>query len=124
MDRTPEQAAAILRRIPQLLKQPGGLAHKYAEAVLVIARQTAASRPTPQARMAAAGMSVQGDTINPPAGGPPAEVAVSSEFGSDIYLQFQKPHSARGYWLYPSAESSQAETAGDKALIDVLRSAV
>lgn len=124
MDRTPEQAARILRDLPSDLEKSDALAHKYAEAVLEAARSTAASKPTPQAAMAAGNLTVSADTIRPLAGGAPSAVALSSEFGSDIYLQFHRPHNPRGYWLYPAAESLAVGTAGDRALEEALEAAV
>lgn len=117
------RAKRVIDRILDDLEDPDELAHQYAEAVLEVAVRNAAARPTPQAPMAAEGMQVQGDTIRS-AGGTPGAVAGGSEFGSDIYLQFHKPHNQRGYWLYPAAESSEAEDAGDRALENILDRAV
>lgn len=113
-----------IRRILRELEQPEELEHKFAEAVLAQAVRNAASKPTPQARMAAENLDVQGASIGPSAGGAPAEVAIGSEFGSARYLQFHKPPNPRGYWLYPAAESVQALAAGDKALEDMLQAAI
>lgn len=117
--KTLKQGQQIFRAMTSAIEAPDALAHEYAVAVLEVARRTAAGKPTPQARMAASAMRVEGDTIRLSAGGAPAEVASSSEYGSDIYLQFGRSHNSRGYWLYPSAESPEAQTAGDRAL-DVL----
>ena len=96
--------AAAVRRILSRIERPEELAHQYAEAILQQAIRNAASRPTPQARMAAANLDVQGASIGPSAGGVPAEVAIGSEFGSAQYLQFQHNPAPRGLWLYPAAE--------------------
>lgn len=123
-DKDLEYGARVIRRILRDLEKPENLAHSYAEAVLRQAVQNAASRPTPQARMAAENMTVTGADIHPSAGGPPAEVAVGSEFGSGQYLQFQKPHNPRGYWLFPAGESEAVRRVGDKALEAELQKAV
>ena len=114
----------VLRRIFNELQKPEALEHDFAEAVLRQAVQTASSRPTPQAPMAARGLSLQGSTIRSLAGGASGAVAASAEFGSDIYLQFHAAHNPRGYWLYPSAESASAHKAGDDALEDILQRAI
>ena len=111
----------IIRGILKRLEHSPDLAHSYAEAVLSQAVRNAASKPTPQARMAAANMTVSGADIHPSAGGPPAEVAIGSEFGSDRYLQFHAPPNPRGYWLYPASTSTSALAAGDEAIEDVMQ---
>lgn len=111
-----EYGARVIRRILKQLDQPEGLAHSYAEAVLVQARQNAASKPTPQARMAAEALTVERDTIAPAAGGPAAEVGTGAEFGSTLYRQFHAPPNPRGYWLYPAGEAVAVLKAADAAL--------
>jgi hypothetical protein len=96
-----------IARILRELEQPAELEHKYAEALLKQAKRNAASKPTPQARMAAENMVVEGASIGPLAGGAPEEVAIGSEFGSHIYPQFQRQPNPAGYWLYPAAESTE-----------------
>lgn len=118
------KANRVLDRIEDDLKDPDELAHAYAEEVLALAVRNASSRPTPQAPMAAGNLTVTGDTIRPSAGGVPAAVASGSEFGSDIYLQFHRPRSSQGYWLFPAAESDQAEAAGDNILEQMIDKAV
>lgn len=122
-DRDLKRGARVLNQIQNDLEDTQGLAHSYAEAVLVQAVQNASARPTPQAAMAAEGASVQGDSIRF-AGGTSAAVAGGSEFGSDIYLQFKRPHNAKGYWLMPASESSEVKTAADRALDDIVEKAV
>ena len=115
---------ATIRRILRKLEQPQELENLYARAILRQAVQNAASKPTPQARMAAANLNIIGNTIGPSAGGPPADVAIGSEFGSTVYRQFQAPPNPRGYWLYPAASATSTLAAGDRALEDVLQDAV
>jgi len=115
---------ATIRRILKKLDQPQELENLYARAILEQAVQNAASKPTPQARMAAANLNIIGNTIGPSAGGPPADVAIGSEFGSTVYRQFQQPPNPRGYWLYPAASATSTLAAGDRALEDVLQDAV
>lgn len=122
-DRDLKRGKRILARIADDLEDPEDLAHSYAEAVLEQARRNAAARPTPQAPMAAQGMRVDGSEIRS-AGGISGEVATGSEFGSDIYLQFQKSLSRRGYWLTPATESEEAERAGDQALEEIMDRAI
>lgn len=123
-DKDLEYGQRAIIRIQRDLDEPEGLAHEFAKAVLAQAVQNAASRPTPQARMAAAIYGVRGPDVIPLAGGAPWDVAMGSEFGSNIYLQFQAPHNPRGYWLFPAGESTAAALKGDKALDDILKSAV
>lgn len=109
------QGADTLRRIADRLEASDGLAEAFADGVLRIAVQNAAGRPTPQAPMAAAAMGVRGSTITVLSGGVPLEVSAGSEWGSNIYRQFG-PRNESGWWLFPAAESSQAQQAGDAYL--------
>ena len=76
--------------------------------------------------MAAAGMRVEDSIIQSLTGGVPSEVAMGSEFGSDIYAQFHRPHNAQGYWLLPSANNPDAATieAGEDWLDDQVTEAI
>lgn len=109
-----------ISRILKALDQPAELEHKFAEAILAQAVRNAASKPTPQARMAAANLDVQGASIGPSAGGAAAEVAIGSEFGSSQYLQFHRNPNPQGYWLYPATRSTQALAEMDKDLEKML----
>ena len=109
-----------IARLLKRLEEPSGLAHRYAEAVLQKAIQNAASRPTPQAPMAAANLKVTEADIGPAAGGVPAEVAVGAEFGSGQYAQFHHASTPSGLWLWPAGEQIASEAAGDNALEDVM----
>lgn len=112
---TPAQAARALEDIRNALETTDGLAEAYARAMLQEGVSRAAGHPTPQSRMAAAAMGVQGTAITVLTGGPPAEVSAGSEWGSDIYPQFG-PRREGGYWLLPSAESETVKVAGDAYL--------
>jgi len=118
-----KDGARAIRRLEDALDPPTGLSEAYAKAVLREALGRAAGRPTPQAPMAAEAMGVQGHTIQPLTGGPPAEVSGGSEWGSNIYSQFG-PRNEQGYWLFPSAESPEAEAAGDAYLELMIQKAV
>lgn len=107
---TPKEADRVLRDLQGRLEDADELEDAYARALLEQAQRAAGLRPTPQAPMAAEAMGVQQGTILSLTGGPPSEVAAGSEFGSDIYLQFQRPHNNRGYWLFPAAENPDAAT--------------
>jgi len=113
-----------IARILKQLEEPSGLASEYAKAVLAQAVRNAASKPTPQARMAASIYGVEGPNVVPTAGGAPAEVAMGSEFGSGRYLQFHALPNPRGYWLYPAGEQTATLAAGDKALEQELQKAI
>ena len=113
-----------ISRILKQLQQPEELGHKFAEAILAQAVRTAAGRPTPQARMAAANLDVQGASIGPSAGGAPAEVAIGSEFGSNRYLQFHRSPNPNGYWLYPATRSTQTLAEMDRDLEEMLDEAI
>ena len=116
--------AASVRRILRKLEKPEELAQQYAEAILAQAVRNAASRPTPQAPMAAANLDVQGASIGPSAGGAPAAVAIGSEFGSSQYLQFQHSPVPRGLWLYPAAEDESVIMVADVELQKIVDSAI
>jgi hypothetical protein len=119
-----EFGAAAIRRILRKLDKSESLAHDYAAALLQQAKQNAAAKPTPQARMAAQNLTLTGADIHPSAGGAPAEVASGSEFGSGRYRQFQAPINPRGYWLYPASRDPGVLKAADRSLEDVLKAAV
>ena len=123
---SPEQANRILKDLESKLENADELEDIYARAVLVQAQRTAGLRPTPQAPMAAESMGVQEGTILSLTGGDPSEVAGGSEFGSDRFAQFHRPHNARGYWLLPSAENPDAATieAGEDWIDDQVTEAI
>ena len=123
---TPKQAERIIGNLQDRIENPEQLEDIYARAVLVQAQRAAGLRPTPQAPMAAESMGVQNGTILSLTGGDPSAVAAGSEFGSDIYGQFHRPHNARGYWLLPSAENPDAATieAGEDWLDDQVTEAI
>ena len=113
-----------IARILRELEHPAELEQKYAEAVLALAVENAAGRPTPQAPMAAQNMVVERGSIGPLAGGAPADVSIGSEFGSSLYRQFQRPPNPRGYWLYPAANDVRTLAAGDRMLEEMLDAAI
>ena len=115
-----------IRRILTQLDKPQWLEHDYARAILDQAKHNAASKPTPQARMAAAVMTVDNSSIiqRGSAGTPAVDVAIGSEFGSALWPQFHKPPNPRGYWLYPATRDSQVLGKADESLEDVLKRAV
>ena len=114
-----------IRRILDELDHPAELENKYAEAILAQAVRNAASRPTPQAPMAASNMVVESATIGPSLRGTPEEeVAIGSEFGSAIYPQFHHSPAPRGLWLYPAAEDLKVLAATDQELEKILDSAI
>ena len=121
-----KQASSIIGDLAARLERSEDLPDAYAEAILRQAQQTAGLRPTPQAPMAAAGMGVEDGIIQSLTGGAPSEVAMGSEFGSDIYGQFHKPHNSQGYWLLPSAHDPNAATieAGEEALDQEIEAAI
>ena len=110
-----------IQRILRELEHPQELEHKYAEAVLAQAQRNAASKPTPQARMAAEVLNVEGASIAPRSSGPAAEVGIGSELGSTRYLQFQRGPNPRGYWLYPAAEDVKVLAETDRELDKMLQ---
>lgn len=122
---TLKEGQRAIHRLIDRLEASGELSEAYARALLDQAQGIAASHPTPQARMAAEGMGVQHGQILSLSGGPPAEVAVGSEFGSTLYRQFG-PRRQRGYWLLPAADSPSAATiaAGEDWLDDQVKDSV
>lgn len=125
---SPEEAerrlAALARTLP---KTDVPIASLFAQAVLARAVARAATRPTPQARMAATAAYAKGAYVRINARqrvygfGSTSEVvqagdiAKGSEFGTiGKYPQFQAPHTSKGYWLYPAARDADE----DRALTD------
>lgn len=121
----PPEAKRILSKLEDELDDSPQVAHAWAEAVLRQAQGIAATKPTPQARMAADEFGVREGTILSLSGGDPGEVAAGSEFGSGIYTQFG-PRNTRGYWLMPAANNPDPSTiaAGEEALDEVIEAAV
>lgn len=122
---SPQEAQRILSGLVDDLEGSQAIAEGYAEALLRQAQGLAASKPTPQARMAAQAMGVRQGRILSLSGGPPADVAAGSEFGSGIYRQFG-PRNTRGYWLLPSADNPSPATiaAGEDRLDQVVEDSV
>jgi hypothetical protein len=116
-------AARVLRKLADKLEDPEDLEGEVARILSDKAQQNAASRPTPQSAMAADALTVSGNVIRV-AGGIPGAVAASSEFGSDIYPQFQHPHTTQGLWLYPAAEDRQVLFSADRSLQDLIEDVV
>ncbi len=123
MARDLQYAQAAIKRLLRSLDKPESLAHDFATQILEQARRNAASKPTPQARMAAENMTVQGSTIAPSSSGAASDVAIGSEFGSTVYAQFQRNRNPRGYWLFPAGQMV-ATRSGTETLDAVLRRAV
>lgn len=121
----PAEANRILKGLAEELEESPEVAHAWAEAVLRQAQGIAATKPTPQARMAAEAFGVREGTILSLSGGDPGEVAAGSEFGSGIYTQFG-PRNTRGYWLFPAANNPDPSTiaAGEEALDQVIEAAI
>lgn len=118
-----DDGARAIRRLRDELERSEVLAEAYAEATLREAVSRAQSKPTPQARMAAAALVRQGSELIVLAGGPPGEVSGGSEWGSNIYRQFG-PRNEGGYWLHPAAESPTVLAAGDRELQQIVDRAV
>ncbi len=123
MARDLQYAQAAIRRLLRTFEKPEGLAHDFARQILEQARRNAASKPTPQSRMAAENMVVESGSIVPGSSGPASDVAIGSEFGSSIYAQFHRGRNPRGYWLFPAGEMVLSRT-GEETLDAVLRRAV
>jgi cytochrome c-type biogenesis protein CcmH/NrfG len=124
MKRDAAAAARVLRKLADELEEGDELEADYARILLEKAQQNAAGRPSPQSAMAADALTLSGNVISSPAGTPAAAVAASSEFGSDIYPQFQHPHTSTGLWLYPAAEDRQVLFAADRSLQDLIEDVI
>ena len=120
---TPEQAERILKRVAKDLQKPTVLESAYADALVQEAISRAAARPTPQSRMAAEGLTASGAEIRP-AGGSASEVFFGSEFGSDVYTQFQRNHDPQGYWFFPSADADSVLKTVDDELSEIVTDAI
>lgn len=116
--------AVAVRRIVKELEKPEELSHAFALAILAQAVKNAASRPTPQAPMAARNLDVQAASIGTIAGGAAADVGIGSEFGSGRYLQFHAPSNQRGYWLWPATRTPDVAEQSDRELEAMLERAV
>ena len=123
MKKSASQAKKILKNLADDLAKPDGFAAEYAELVLQKAQSNASSRPTPQAGLVAESLSVSGNTISP-AAGLPSDLSASSDYGSDIYRQFQHTHTGAGLWLLPAGEDVDVIQQADKALEQMLDDAV
>jgi hypothetical protein len=110
-----DYGAKALRRLADALDDPEKLESEYASFLVEKARSLAAARPTPQSGMVADALVVTGNLIRS-AGIPMDAVAASSEFGSDLYPQFQHTHTAEGLWLHPAAEDADVLAKTDEAL--------
>jgi hypothetical protein len=116
--------ARVLHKLADRLDDPEDLEAEYARLLLEKAKQNAVARPTPQSAMAAAALVQSGNVIRSAGGGPGEAVAASSEFGSDIYPQFQHSHTGSGLWLYPAAEDIQVLEQADKALEQLIEETI
>ena len=124
MRRDAAYGAKALRRLSDALEEPSDLERDYASFLVEKARQNAASRPTPQSAMAADSLVVSGNVIRSAGGDPGSAVAASSEFGSDLYPQFQHSHTSEGLWLYPAAEDADVLKQADESLEELIESAI
>ena len=109
-----------LKRIQADLERPDALESAYARLLMEKAQQNASSRPTPQSALAADSLSVSGDIVRT-AAGIPSEVGASSEYGSDIYPQFQHTHTIGGLWLHPAGEDIEVLRNMDQELEQMLQ---
>jgi len=114
--------AKVLDRIKRDLEKPDELRSEYIRILVEKAQQNASSRPTPQSGLAAEALTVSGSVIRTSAG-IPSEVAASSEFGSDLYPQFQHSHTGEGLWLHPAAEDVDVLRHTDQKLEQLLEDA-
>ena len=119
-----KDGARAVRVLSKEVKDTRRLQNEMARAILAKARSNAASRPTPQARMVAAGMVVaRGVVIGRGnrrilggGGGKPVKLGVlayGAEFGSNQFRQFGSDRRESGYFLHPAAENQN--TGIDKA---------
>lgn len=99
------------------------LASTFAKAMLEQAKQTARSRPTPQAPMVAEAMGIRGSAITVLTGGTPQAVSGGSEWGSSIFRQFG-PRNEGGYWLHPAADAPSTISAGERWIDEQVAGAV
>lgn len=127
---TPDEGASILRRLADLLDnraEQAELRRDYAFQIRRGAASIAAGKPSPQARMAAAGLRVKGGAV---LGFPSTRVSSSAgttrlggvsfgaEYGSSIHRQFA-PRRESGYFLNPAAERVN-DRVGDQWLDDII----
>lgn len=123
MAKTLARGRRILDEIFDTLEDGDGLVDAYGKAVLLEAVARAYTRPTPQAPMAADAMGIQGQHLTVLSGGDAEAVSAGSEWGSDLYPQFG-PRNDGGYWLMPATESSNALSAGDRYLEELMNKTI
>ena len=123
MRHSTEYGARVLRKLADRLEDPEDLEADYASFLVEKAQQNAAARLTPQSALVADSLVVSGNSIRS-AGIPADDVAASSEFGSDLYPQFQHAHTTEGLWLYPAAEDADVLARTDEALDDFVQDAL
>lgn len=120
---SPEAASRILRKLVGEIDDSDELAQDFTSFLVEKAQANAASRPTPQSGMVADSLVVTGNLIRS-AGTPMDAVAASSEFGSDLYPQFQHTHNAEGLWLFPAAEDRDVIARADESLQDLIEATI
>jgi len=116
-------AARALHRLADSLEHPDDLEQDFTSFLAEKAQQNAAARPTPQSALVADSLVVSGNVIRS-AGLPADEVAASSEFGSDLYPQFQHAHTSEGLWLFPAAEDAEVLNRTDESLDELVKDAI
>lgn len=129
------RALEVLRRE---LEKTTSVEQEVARAILSKAQRNARSRPTPQARMVASGMTARRGVVigfasrrvfgSGNQGVKLGFLAYGSEFGSNTHKQFG-PRRESGYWLHPAAEGHNPdidkahEDHADEAIDAAIRSA-
>lgn len=132
---TIREGRSRLSELQAQLEDAQEVAEAYAQALAAQARRVAAGHPTPQARMAASALMVQGSSLGISSvavvtgkGGSvlASRIAGGSEFGSSTYPQFGPRRRAPGSWLGAAAArpDSSTQAAAEDALDHLVAEAV
>lgn len=123
-----------LDKLRSALLDTKGVRQNAAVRVLKEAKQNAASRPTPQARMVASGMIARRGTVIGFASrrvfgsgrSTPVKLGVlayGSEFGSNTHRQFG-PRNESGYWLNPAGDEADLDEVLEEHVDDAIDAAI
>lgn len=123
----PDEAAKRLTAFTVALGSEEAAA-AFAVAWLDESKRAARASSSPQAALAAQGVTTRGATLtgdantlvqrsSSPGAVPLGDVLFGSEFGSDIYTQFAR-RNQHGYWLFPSADSANVMETFEVEFVD------
>ena len=113
----PEQGAAAIRSLTDRLGSGDEIGEAMAREGMAAAQRAAGLRPHPQSAIAASTLSLSGHSVSVS-----SPLFWGSERGSTIYRQFGG--STGGTWMFPSFEDAAVIDEGERAIQEILDSAV